>query len=181
MSKGFENKWIILSWTLWKWSVRARVRKGQVADHVYMLLMNELQVVCFYWALIDDIIPGPLYKLNYSICPTIFTTICHELKEGERVQMSTTHSWRKIISTTQDSGYHPSPTGQHLSSVPGKQFLLMVHIIRKNMKIRKKAKKTNPGAICSSSLENIQKLNFNIGKKSWCVYKNNALIRSNLP
>lgn len=95
--------------------------------------------------------------------------------------MSTNHSWRKIISTTQDSGYHPSSTGQHLSSVPGKQFLLVVHIIRKNMKIRKKAKKTNPGAICSSSLENIQKLNFNIGKKSWCVYKNNALIRSNLP
>lgn len=173
MSKGFENKWIILSRTLWKWSVRVRVSKGQVAEHVYMLLMNELQVVCFYWGFIDDIIPGPLYKYNYSIY--------HELKEGERVQISTNHSWRKIISTTQDSGCHPSPTGQHLSSVPGKQFLLMVPIIRKNMKIRKKAKKTNPGAICSSSLENIQKLNFNIGKKSWCVYKNNALIRSNLP
>lgn len=49
------------------------------------------------------------------------------------------------------------------------------------MEIIKKGGKTNPGAICSSTLENVPKLYFNVGKKSWCVYKDNALIRSNLP
>lgn len=54
-----------------------------------------------------NITHGPLYKWHSKY---------DELKEAERVQMSTYHIWREMISTTQDSGYRPSPTGQHLSS-----------------------------------------------------------------